>query len=95
MARIALITALALAACTGYPDLGPPSAASRADYPRLVPLTTLLASARTGQLTDPTLSRDLAARAARLRARAATMRTSAVSDADIQRMRAAIARHSG
>jgi len=95
MGRISLIAALALSGCTGYPDLGPPSATTRAEYPQLIPLTTLLTTAQTGQLTDPTLSRDLSARAARLRARAAAMRTSAVSDADIQRMRAAVARHSG
>ena len=95
MTRIILLAALALGACTGYPDLGRGTATARDDYPQLVPLTALLASAQTEQLTDPTLSRDLAARAQRLRTRAAAMRRSAVSDADIARMRAAIARNSG
>jgi hypothetical protein len=95
MARLSLIAALVLAGCTGYPDLGPSPATRGAAYPRLIPLTALLARAETGQLSDPTLSRDLAARAQRLRARAATLRQNAVSEADLQRMRAALARQTG
>ncbi|WP_226779243.1 hypothetical protein [Oceaniglobus trochenteri] len=93
MAVVAL--SAALAGCAGYPDLGESPAAARAEYPRLVPLTGLLATAQTGQLTDPTLSRDLAGRAARLRARAAAMRRAALTDQDRSRIREAVLRYGG
>ncbi|WP_108483400.1 hypothetical protein [Oceaniglobus ichthyenteri] len=93
MPRLAVF--LLLMACSGYPDLGPsPSATARADYPRLIPLTPIVDGAKSGWLADPTQSRDLVARAQRLRARALAMRASAVSPADKARMRAAVARHS-
>lgn len=94
MRFLAPLLLIALAACAAFPALDgvETPAAARADYPQLVPLTGLLAGVTTGTRIDPTLSSDLAARATRLRARAAAMRRSAVSPAEVARLRDAIAR---
>jgi hypothetical protein len=97
MAMRWLALVLLLSACASVPDLTTVEtpAAARADYPQLLPLTDLVASARTGQITNPTLSRDLSGRAARLHARAAALRQTALTPAERQRIREAVVRLSG
>lgn len=88
--------AVGLAGCAGYPDLPPtPGTRAEAAYPRLLPLTPLVNSAQTAQLTDPTLSDDLTARVQRLRARADALRRTALTEPERQRIRDAVVRLSG
>lgn len=75
------------AGCTQFPDLdarnGPDMAA--ADYPLLVPIDGLLAGVGTGAITATT-DDEIAARAARLRARADRLRGSVLDNGTRRRM---------
>lgn len=85
----ALFLALALGACTQFPELDDTidPAAEAADYPRLIPLEPMLAEARAAPARNAETEAALEARAAALRARAARLRGEVV-DAETQaRMR--------
>ena len=86
---------IALSACGRFPDLeGSISERARlADYPRLVPLEPLLATAFTGAQDARNESAGLVARAARLRIRAAAMRRPVVDRRTRARLAAALRRH--
>lgn len=88
-----LALCLALAACAAVPDLGPQPASSGA-APQILPLDGLLAEAQGSQITVA-MGPALAARAARLRARAAVMRAPVADSVMRARLAALIARRSG
>ena len=93
-----MIALLALATgCADAPrlDTGLSARARGAAYPELVPLGPLLAGVSAAQSDHdiPTLTGNLPARAAALRARAARLRGTVVDAAARDRMRAAVARH--
>ncbi len=94
---LALLGALALAACADFPDLDGTITGQvrRAPFPELVPIEEILAAApRNGQGAAEAAARSLAGRAARLRARQATIaRTEIIDDRTRRRMSAAVARH--
>ncbi|AXI44400.1 hypothetical protein C1J02_14235 [Sulfitobacter sp. SK011] len=79
---------LALSACTQFPALDRTitPALENADYPALVPLDPLLASATAGRVDAVQTEAALNARVARLRARAARLRGSVLSGREKQRL---------
>jgi hypothetical protein len=79
---------LALSACTQFPALDRTitPALENADYPALVPLDPLLASATVGRVDTVQTEAALNARVARLRARAARLRGSVLSGREKQRL---------
>ena len=79
---------LALSACTQFPALDRTitPAIENADYPALVSLDPLLASATTGRVDAVQTEAALNARVARLRARAARLRGSVLSGREKQRL---------
>jgi hypothetical protein len=79
-----------LAACTPLPDI-PPIAGNAAPAPRLLPMDDLLAGVAQPRATADSANA-LAARAARLRARAGLMRGPVLAPDTRQRLAAAIAR---
>ncbi|MDP4032413.1 MAG: hypothetical protein Q8P60_06095 [Pseudorhodobacter sp.] len=84
---------LALTACAVVPDLGPqPAPAGPA--PQILPLDGLLAEAQGSRITVA-MGPALAARAARLRARAAVMRAPVTDQVMRARLAALIARGAG
>ena len=89
-AALALVTALT--ACTGFPALNGTisPALEKADFPDLVPVEPLLARAEEVQITDQTEA-GIAARVARLRARAARLKGSVVDRGTRARMRDGVA----
>lgn len=95
----ALAAAIAVAGCDySYPEVEAAMSpeAMRADYPRLVPMTVLLAEIEA--LPPPSgqaISDDLAVRVARLRARAEVLRRPVVDVATMTRLRSAINRLQG
>ena len=85
---IALVVTAGLAACTQFPDLDrtiSPELAG-ADYPALVPLAPVLASATSGQVDTRQTRKQLEARVARLRVRAARLRGSVLTEREKQRL---------
>jgi len=80
--------------CTRFPALDAriSAQARAADFPRLLPMTQLMAGVSEAQIVDAT-SADLAARMARLRARAARLRGPVIDPASRARLMAAIRRH--
>lgn len=93
--RPALLTLLAIAACTQFPDLDSRTtrAAMNAPYPALVPLDALLAGLPAMDRGE-VITRGLEGRAAGLRARAAALRARAVIDSGTRaRLAAAVARN--
>ena len=94
-----LIASATIAGCDfNYPlvDEASEPAAMRADYPRLVPITGLLAGVDTAPARASTaMVQDLDARVANLRARAAVLRRPVVDTATLTRMRSAITRLQG
>ena len=95
----ALAALMSLGACVEFPDLGLPAlsaeATRAAEYPRLLPLDQVLATAQSDSITPPTLERDLRARVAALRARAAAARGPALSAAERARLLQGAARMRG
>ncbi len=94
-----VVGATVLAGCDfSYPmvDGASEPAAMRSEYPRLVPITGILAGVDTApaRATDATVS-NLEARVANLRARAIVLRRPVVDTATLTRMRAAINRLQG
>lgn len=91
--RAPIIAFLALAACAA-PDLGLPqdSGLARTDWPRLVPLPEALGPTTRPPRIVPGTGEALEARAVRLRARAAALRQSALTDAERRRIREALLR---
>ncbi|WP_424941736.1 hypothetical protein [Aliiroseovarius crassostreae] len=88
-----LIPALiGLAACSPSPEVGKPlsNVARNADYPRILPLDTLLAQ-QPEEVDIPALTGSLTSRAAALRARAAALRGSIVDGGTRARMQDALA----
>tara|TARA_R110000787_G_scaffold248421_2_gene353967 strand:+ start:2643 stop:3017 length:375 start_codon:yes stop_codon:yes gene_type:complete len=79
---------LALSACTQFPALDRTitPALENADYPALVPIDPLLASATAGRVDAAQTEAALAARVAGLRARAARLRGSVLSGRERQRL---------
>ena len=92
--RAALTALLLLAACA-VPQLDVPNqdAIAHADYPRLIPSARIAAraDAQPARITEATTAA-LRARAADLQRRAALMRRAALTDAERDRLRAALAR---
>lgn len=90
-ATLLLLAGLSLAgACATFPELGRLPTDQTADLPRLLPMEQLLAQANaTPRATDAT-GQGLAARAARLRNRAALMRGPVHDPATRARLSAAI-----
>lgn len=91
---LALTGTLALVACEDYPQLDLPQGAEveRGDYPRLLPLIEILDIDVAPPQIDTELVLTLQQRATRLRARAAALRQSALTQADRSRIRSAVAR---
>ena len=91
--RAPIIAFAALTACAA-PDLNLPQeqSATRADWPRLVPLTEVLGPTTRPSRIAPGTGAALEARAERLRARAAALRQSALTDAERRRIRQALQR---
>ncbi len=89
------VLAAALAGCA-LPQTGRPFAdidrAAPGQWPLLVPVERILATAPAPARVTPALTRSLETRAADLRARAAVMRGGALSPEDRERLRAALAR---
>lgn len=83
-----------LTACISYPQLDLPDGAiaDRSDRPRLLPFAEILAIDVAPPQIDRALIQTLEARVARLRARAAAMRRSALTTAERTRIRQAVAR---
>jgi len=88
------IAAILLAGCSDFPELDAAitPAARKADYPTLVPIDQLLASAQVVQITDETAT-NLQGRISRLKSRAARLRGPVIDSTTRARLRAAIARH--
>ena len=89
MRRLALFLPALLAACTTFPaiDAVVPAADRRAAPPALVPLAPLLAQAEASSGVDPVaVSRDVNARIAALRARAARLAGPVIEPATRARM---------
>ena len=87
MRLILALTLAALAGCTTFPELDAvqtPGLAN-APYPRLLPLGTLLAEGSAPRATPEAMG-DVAARAARLRARADRLRSPVIDSATRARM---------
>ena len=84
--------ALAVAGCAEFPDLNSTVSPEleTAAFPKLVPVEPLLARADEVQITDET-SAGIAARVARLRARAARLKGSVVDRGTRARMRDGVA----
>ena len=84
--RFVVIFALALTACTEWPDAGgAPLTATRGPFPTLLPVADLLTSGTEAEGED---ADQLSARAAALRGRAAILRRSAGNQAEIDALRA-------
>ena len=85
-----LVTTLTLlcAGCTEFPQLDRTITPEmeRADYPDLVPLAPLLASATGGRVNQAAAEAELTARVARLRARAARLQESVLTGRERQRL---------
>ena len=96
MRAVVIIASAALVglvtACTDFPELdGTVSPAlEKADFPKLVPVESLLAGAEDVQITDQTTAQ-LAGRVARLRARAARLKRTVVDRGTRARMRVGVA----
>ena len=96
MKTVSIIAVLAtsglLVACSNFPDLdGTVSPGlDKADFPRLVPVEPLLAASEDVQITDQTTAQ-IAARVARLKARAARLRRTVVDRGTRARMRDGVA----
>jgi len=84
----AQIAALALAGCTQFPELDQrvTGALDAAEYPALVPVDPLLATATAGRVDVAQTQGALEGRVARLRARAARLRGSVLSGRERQRL---------
>lgn len=91
--RSALASLLFVAACA-LPQIDAPEVASveRTAYPRLVPFDEVLDRIPTEGRITPAVTASLDARAGNLRARAAAMRSSALTEAERRRIREALAR---
>lgn len=92
--------ALLVAACDPFPDLDTGSDdAARAPYPTLVPLTGLLAgigpNAPPPEADAQQIEEELTARVEALRARAATLRQSALTPAERRELEDALDRRGG
>lgn len=89
MNRFAILLAIALSACTAWPELPAASTPTgSASWPRLEPLNALLSEEAVAD-DDDALADALLARAARLRARAAILRGDA---SDLDALRSNVAR---
>lgn len=83
---------LVLTACADWPDTGAPAPSQRAsDWPALLPVSDIIATDSEGRLSDATATA-LAARAAALRARAALLRRDLETQAEMDALRARLAR---
>tara|TARA_R110002095_G_scaffold139566_1_gene121208 strand:+ start:719 stop:1048 length:330 start_codon:yes stop_codon:yes gene_type:complete len=85
---IALLFGVALVGCTQFPALDrtlTPELAN-ADYPALVPLDPLLATATAGRIDTVQTQTQLQSRVERLRARAARLRGSVLTGREKQRL---------
>lgn len=91
--RASIIAFVTLAACAA-PDLNLPrdQGVTRGEWPRLVPLTEVLGPETAPSRIAPGTEMALEARAERLRARAAALRQSALTDAERRRIREALQR---
>ncbi len=96
---LALLGALALSACAGFPDLDDTitGQARRAPFPGLMPIEEILAGAGAADRTAAeAAARSMAWRAERLRARQAAIRRAVIiDDRTRRRMAQAVARHAG
>ncbi|MGB8812995.1 MAG: hypothetical protein WCC57_07400 [Paracoccaceae bacterium] len=88
--RLSLILCLVLAGCAEFPELDVAPTVTGAAAPVILPLDELLATAEAGQITVA-VGTSVAARAARLRARAAAMQGPVQDPATRARLAAAIA----
>lgn len=99
LSGLALVAAISVTACDySYPEVEAAMSpeAMRADYPRLVPMTALLAQIdELPAQSGAAISDDLAARVARLRARAEVLRRPVVDVATMTRLRSAVNRLQG
>ncbi|EKE45833.1 hypothetical protein OCGS_0059 [Oceaniovalibus guishaninsula JLT2003] len=98
MPRLSFILLVPLVlGCTPFPelDLPPTAATERSAYPRLIPLTEILDSTARPPRLSPNEPASLLSRVNALRARAAAMRSRALTEADRERIRAAVARLEG
>lgn len=85
---LSCVTCLALIGCVASPDLPPADRQARGDVPRLVPISGLLAQAapqREG-LSAVNVGAAPIARAAQLRARAASLRGPVIAPSDRARL---------
>lgn len=91
--RASIIAFVTLAACAAH-DVNLPreQSVTRAEWPRLVPLTEVLGPMTAPSRIAPGTDIALEARAERLRARAATLRQSALTDAERRRIREGLQR---
>lgn len=83
-----LVAVLALGACTQFPELDDTISPEleRADFPALVPVEPLLATAAAGRVDPVQTEAALLGRLSRLRARAARLRGSVLSGRERQRL---------
>lgn len=93
---IAIVAALALPACSQFPqlDAAVSEQARRADYPELIPAGDVLGRRSEGRLTDRDAD-SLIARAANLRARAALLRGAPIDEETRLRLAARLKRLGG
>ena len=88
--RYVVIFCLGLAGCTEWPDAGgDPLTGRQGPFPELLPINDILGS---GPVADGQDADRLAARAARLRSRAAILRRSARNQSEMEALRARLAR---
>ena len=90
LSRLSALSAiLALGACTQFPQLDSTITPDleRAEFPALVPVEPLLATATAGRVDPVQTETALLGRLSRLRARAASLRGSVLSGRERQRLR--------
>ncbi len=91
MKAVLPLALLALAACADWPDTGAPSPSQRSyAWPELLPVSDIMAEDE-GRISQDTAA-SLAARAAALRARAALLRRDLETQAEMDALRARLAR---
>lgn len=88
-----VISALLVSACARFPELDATvnTSAENADFPALIPIDDILAQPNNAAASGENPSADIAARVARLRARAARLRGSIVDPATRTRMQSGVA----
>lgn len=93
---LTLFAAIALAACTDFPQLDAAISeeAKRAEYPVLVPVAGLLVKREEGRITEAT-GLQLQSRAANLRARANLLRGQPIDEETRLRLRGSLRRLGG